>query len=190
VSKQWKPGKKTVALEPAARPSRIRRDPVPAQKKVEPVSREREILGGVAGVVLFATAICAVIIGIAATIYIRAEDPAEASHFGQCYNAFGPNCVIDASTIRAGGETVRIAGIDTPSIQDAQCEAERTRGIDAAVRLANLLNSGKVSVGRASSDASGHEVRSVEAGDRNVGEAMIAMGIAHPSGEGAPGWCG
>ena len=78
MSKQWKPGKKTVALEAAVRPSRIRRDPVPAQKKVEPVSREREILGGVAGVLLFAAAICAVIIGIAATVYIRAEDPAEA----------------------------------------------------------------------------------------------------------------
>ena len=85
---------------------------------------------------------------------------------------------------------MRIAGIEAPSIQDAQCEAERTRGIDAAVRLVNLLNSGKVSVGPASRDASGREVRSVEVGSRDVGEAMIAMGIAHRSGEAGPGWCG
>ena len=58
MSKHWNPGKKTVELSLEPRPSRIRRNPVPvqvlAERKVKPVSSEREIWLGMTGVVLFA----------------------------------------------------------------------------------------------------------------------------------------
>ena len=51
MSRHWKPSKKTVELQPAARPSRIRRDPVRLdEKKVQEVSEERELWGGISGV--------------------------------------------------------------------------------------------------------------------------------------------
>lgn len=196
MSKHWKPGKKTVVLEPAARPSRIRRDPVrrPSEaelKQVEVKSREREMWGGVSGILLFALAFTVLIIGLAVATVLR-DDPdaaARARHFGQCFNEFGPNCVIDAGTIRVGGETVAIAGMQVPSIQGAQCEAERSRGISAAVELAGLLNSGPVSLGGTSRDPSGREVRSVQVGGRDVGEAMVSAGMARDYAS-SGNWCG
>lgn len=199
MSRPWNPRKQTVSLDRGAAPqvSRIRRDPVVRLSEVDIAKadaskREREMWGGVTGVVLFAAAIFVLVIGAAVATVLRDDPDAEAKarYFGQCYNAFGPNCVIDANTIRAGGETVRIAGMEAPSIQDPQCEAERGRGIDAAVRLANLLNSGKVTLGAASRDTSGREVRTIDVNGRNVGEAMIGMGIAHPADQTAKGWCG
>ena len=196
MSKHWNPGKKTVVLEPAARPSRIRREPVrrPSEaelKRVEVSSREREMLGGVTGILIFALALAVLIIGVSIATVFR-DDPdaaARARHFGQCFNEFGPNCVVDAGTVRIGGQTVAIAGMQAPSIQGAQCEAERTRGISAAVGLAALLNSGPVSLGGTSRDPNGREVRSVQVGGRDVGEAMVSMGLARDYAS-SGNWCG
>jgi hypothetical protein len=71
VSKNWKPGKKTVELQPAARPSRIRRDPVPADKQAGNgnltwESSEREIWLAMLGVLLFAVAIDIIVVAISA----------------------------------------------------------------------------------------------------------------------------
>ena len=72
MSKDWTPKKSTVALEqpqePQPRPSRIRRDPVPALKPGDPqlrwFSSEQETWIVVIGVVLFALAFAALSIGI------------------------------------------------------------------------------------------------------------------------------
>ena len=62
--------KKTVELQAEARPSRIRREPVPvaesADKKLNFRSNEREIWLAILGIVLFALAIDLVIVGISA----------------------------------------------------------------------------------------------------------------------------
>jgi hypothetical protein len=47
--------------------------------------------------------------------------------------------VIDANTVRRGGETWRIVGLVAPGIHGAQCEAERAHGIRAAARLVELF---------------------------------------------------
>ena len=62
MSKHWKPAKKAVELGPPVRPSRIRRDPVRLEKKVEAISEEREIAGGVVGVLAVAAALAALIV--------------------------------------------------------------------------------------------------------------------------------
>lgn len=68
MSRESKIRKKTVELEGAPRPSRIRRDPVPDQPRglagVDWGSREWEIRLALAGMVLFALALWAVTIGI------------------------------------------------------------------------------------------------------------------------------
>jgi hypothetical protein len=61
VSKQFKPGRTLV--EPRA-PSRIRRDPVRDEKEAFWRSREWEIRLSVAGIVLFALALCTIWVGI------------------------------------------------------------------------------------------------------------------------------
>lgn len=67
MSRKWTPKKKTVEMDAAARPSRIRRDPPAAavpQKALQPFSTEREARIVVIGVLLFALAFFILSIGI------------------------------------------------------------------------------------------------------------------------------
>lgn len=194
MSKHWNPKRQTVALQPAPRPSRIRRDPAlvkPIEKQVVPPSREQEMVGGAAGIILFAITVVVVVIGISmATIFH--EDPAvaaRAAQFGQCYNAEGQNCVLDGDTIYFQGQKVEIAGLETPKIQDAKCDDERNRGIDSAIRLAALLNSGKVTIAGNVGEADGQVRAKVEVDGQDVGIAMIKAGAARESGSVPPSWC-
>jgi endonuclease YncB( thermonuclease family) len=199
VSKHWKPGGQTALVrpsrirrEPALAPgSRIRRAPPPVQKKVEPPSEEREIIGGIAGVVLLAFSIAALIVGISVATIFR-NDPAAAARamrFGQCYNAPGPNCVLDGDTIEFAGEKLQIAGIEAPKIDGARCSNERERGIEAAVRLAYLLNKGKVATAGQVAGPDGQTRTKVEVDGLDVGVAMVNAGVARDSGEGPGDWC-
>ena len=168
----------------------MRIEPAVSLAKAEAISSEREVWGGVAGVLLFAGALVVLAVGISAATIFH-DDPAAAARearYGQCYNS-GPNCVIDGGTIRVAGRKVAIAGVEAPGIPDARCEAERARGIDAAVRLADLLNTGKVTVGGPLRDASGREVRKVRVGGEDVGAALVDAGVVGSS-DGTPqDWC-
>ena len=189
MSKHWKPGKKTVALNPAPRPSRIRREPVqlnpnaPAARRQRPINyREIELYGGIVGILVFAALIAAMVIGLAVFTVFHDDPEAEARamQFSQCYNAQGPNCVLDGSTIYADNQRVEIAGIDAPGIRDAKCDVEHDRGIEAASQLALLLNSGPVSIGKPYRDSiTGRTVRKVEVKGRDVALTMIGQNMAH-----------
>lgn len=192
MSKHWTPAKPTVALKT----SRIRRDPVrlgnatPAAPRTAVRSREQEMWGGVIGIVLMAAALVLLIVGVSlATIFH--DNPAadaRALQYDQCYTG-SQNCVADAGTISVAGEKAVIAGIDAPRIRDAQCPAERDRGIDAAVRLANRLNSGAVTLGAPFRDPYGRLVRSVAVKGQDVGQWMIAAGIAREYLGQHSSWC-
>lgn len=199
MSKHWTPAGKALAPKPSRirrEPVRIRREPVRLPtaaelKKAEALSREREIWGGIAGILLIAAALVAVIVGISIATFVR-DDPAAAARarqFGQCYNAFGANCVVDGATIYVAGDKVRIAGMITPAIQDSRCADERTRGIAAAERLADLLNRGSVTVGPTFRDETGREVRKVEVKGEDVAQKMIDANLARPL-TGNTDWCG
>ena len=153
-------------------------------------SREREIWGGVAGVLLLAAALVVIIVGVSiATIFH--DDPAanaQIRQFGQCYNG-GPNCVVDGNTIYVGGDRIGIAGVDAPGIQDARCERERERGIDTATRLAELLNAGSVTVSKPFRDPYGRQVQSVEVKGQDVADRMIRAGIAREYLGQKRSWC-
>lgn len=193
MSKPWTPPRHTAKL----RKSRIRREPVRLssdprkERKVEAISLERQLWGGVTGILLIAGALVALAVGISiATFsnYDAAAAAAEAARFGQCYNSAGPNCVLDGDTIYVEREKVRIAELEVPKIQGAQCPDERSRGIDAALRVAELLNSGKVTLSAPIQTSSG-TLRKVFVNGDDVAPTMIASGLARPSGGDEPGWC-
>jgi len=200
VSKHWKPGKTTVQLSaagrPAARPSRIRREPValnanvPAKPQRPLNYRERELFFGIAGILIFGTLIAAGIIALSIFTVFR-DDPAadaRATQFNQCYAAAGPNCVLDGGTIYLAGERVEIAGIDAPKIAEARCDREHDRGTEAATELALLLNGGRVSIGAPFRDSTGRSVRKVEVNGRDVALRMIGQDLAHEANSGLA-WC-
>ena len=190
MSKPWKPGKETVPL----RPSRIRRDPVRLDKldKVEakPWSREREMWGALAGVVLIAAGCAALMVGVSQVT--NSKEPAEASavlRFEHCRTGNQPDCIVDGDTFLMGGETVEVAGIDAPEIRGSGCREESRRGIQAAVRLKDLLNRGPVTLASSGRDSSGRLVRKVEVNGMDVGTAMVATGFARGLGAGSGSWC-
>ena len=194
MSKPWTPPRHTAKFKP----SRIRRAPVQlvpdvpgkARKPVRLSDRE-QMWFGVTGVVLMAAAVAAVVMGIAIFTFTR-DDPdaaARADRFAQCYDAYGSNCVLDGDTITVAGQKMQIAGITAPAIQGAQCDDERTRGIDAAVRLADLLNSGQVTVSRPFRDEYGRVVQSVQVKGEDVGQRLMDAGIARKYEGTKPNWC-
>jgi len=194
VSKHWNPRRPTVVIKP----SRIRRQPVrlvesmtPDKPRTAVRTREQELWGSVAGVLLFALVIVVAIAGIAAATMIHEDPTADARErqFHQCYSG-GQNCVLDPATIYVAGEKVAIAGIDAPRIRDAQCPEEQSRGIEAAVRLAAFLNGGSVTLSDPFRDPDGRTVRKVSVNDRDAGQWMIAAGLARQDLGQRSSWCG
>jgi len=185
----------------AVRASRIRRDPVRVEpvrvmtmselRRAEAKAREREMWGGLGGVALFGAGIAAaaVVLGVITYSSFDPKTAVQAARFDQCYAAEGGNCVADGDTIYIHGEKVQIAGIEAPAIQDAKCEAERSRGIDAATRLPDLLNGGNVTVSRSFRDQGGRAVRYVLVNGDDVGERMLSEGLARRAGSSEPDWC-
>ena len=193
MSKHWSPPAR--AAKP--KPSRIRREPVrlvpdaPAAATRKPVrlSDSEQMWFGVTGVLIFAAAI--VVLTVAAAIFTFTRDEpaaAQGPRFAQCYNANGSDCVQNGDTITVGGQRVEIAGIVAPAIQGAHCDAERDKGIEAAMGLASLLNRGLVTVSPPARDYSGRVAQTVQVNGTDVGQSMINLGLARPD-DSNRGWC-
>ena len=110
--------------------------------------------------------------------------------------------VIDGDTLRVRARVwlgqdvetaVRIAGIDTPELRGAACEAERRLAEAARGRLAALLDGGAVRLREIEHGTfAGRVVARVETADgHDVGEPLLADGLARRyGGQGARGpWC-
>ncbi|MGE5562395.1 MAG: thermonuclease family protein [Bacillota bacterium] len=174
------------------RPSRIRRDPLLSgnadPKKVEVMSREREMWLGVFGVALFGVVIATLTVSF--SVITGHDDAAAASvsltRFGACEG--GPNCVVDGDTIRIAGSTVRIAGMEAPDVQSPHCDAEAERGAQAIDKLTTLLNSGKVTTGGNVSVGDGVVRTRVLVDGKDVGAAMVDAGVARKPGSDLD-WC-
>ena len=193
--KHWNPGQEPVRVKgskirrDSAQVSRIRREPPPVAKK--PVARRsdtKETWLGVAGVLSLAAALAMVIVGISIFTFFKSGPVEVSPRFGQCYNGEASNCVSDGDTAFINGEKVEIAGLVAPEIRGAQCDAERSRGIDAAMGLAALLNSGPVAVGAPFQDELGRTVQTVKAGNKDVGRALIDANLALRVGK-KKSWC-
>lgn len=103
---------------------------------------------------------------------------------------------VDGDTVTLGRERIRIANIDTPEIHHAQCDAEKRLGMVAKRRMAELLASGEVVVRRGdpatgrAKDRYGRTLATIAVAGQDVGDLMIAEGVARPwTGKRHP-WCG
>ena len=103
--------------------------------------------------------------------------------------------VIDGDTFENSttSERIRLANIDTPETHErAQCVAERQAGeraTQAARRLLAETHSVNINrVGR--TDRYGRTIAYVRLDGRDMGEALIAMGLARPWRGRREPWCG
>ena len=112
--------------------------------------------------------------------------------FGFCHSGGGINCVVDGDTFYIGGDKVRIAGIDAPETHPPRCAEEAQLGNAATERLQALLNSGAVTMTSIDRDRDvyGRLLRNVQVDGADVGEALIADGVAREYESGRRGWCG
>jgi endonuclease YncB( thermonuclease family) len=103
----------------------------------------------------------------------------------------GAITVIDGDTFKLGSETIRIAGIDAPETHPPRCMEEARLGLAATEALRDLLSSGTVSLSDSGADHDqyGRLLRNVAVDGRDVGQAMIASGMARPFGAGRKPWC-
>lgn len=95
-------------------------------------------------------------------------------------------CVLDGSTILYAGRKVRIADIDAPAIAEAKCDAERSRGGDAKLRLREILSEGDVSLVAAKGEGRHIVLRD----GRSIGGRLVQEGFAKPWTGRHQSWCG
>ena len=179
------------------KPSRIRRQPVQlvpdvpkaAVRKPVRLSDREQMWFGVTGVLIMAAALVVLIVAAAIFTFTRDDPAAEAPAFPQCYASGGSNCVLDGDTIYFGGQRVEMAGIAAPAIQGAQCDAERDKGIAAAMGLAALLNRGQVTVSPPSRDFYGRIAQTVEVNGVDVGQTLSDQGLVRTYDGTKPNWC-
>lgn len=102
-------------------------------------------------------------------------------------------CVLDGGTILYAGRKVRIADIDAPAIAEAGCDAERSRGGDAKLRLREILNEGDVtlaSVKGGSAGGAGAASHLVLRNGQSIGHRLVREGFARPWTGRHQSWCG
>jgi len=98
--------------------------------------------------------------------------------------------IIDGDTISIGGQRIRIANIDAPETHPSRCPEEARLGLAATQKLRELLRSGSVTMSGTGHDQYGRELRYVQVDGQDVGETMIAAGLARSySGGKKQGWC-
>lgn len=119
------------------------------------------------------------------------QNEAIRASFGLCFTGGGRNCVVDGDTFWIGGEKVRIAGIDAPETHPSRCPQEAALGSQATTMLRDLLNGGAITLTRIDRDRDsyGRLLRNVAVDGQDVGEAMIAAGVAREYGGGRQPWC-
>lgn len=113
------------------------------------------------------------------------------AHFTHCHSGGDTDCVVDGDTFYLAGAKVRIAGIDAPETHPPRCAREARLGRQATETLHALLNSGAVTmtgIGR-DRDTYGRLLRNVAVDGRDVGQAMIAAGVAREYKLGRRSWC-
>lgn len=86
--------------------------------------------------------------------------------------------------------TARLVGFDTPEVKDPKCHAEAALGKRATERLRALVKSGPVEMYRLGHDKYGRELVTLTVAGRDVGEVLVAEGLAHAyHGGSRGGWC-
>lgn len=117
--------------------------------------------------------------------------PAAATEsFGFCGEGTHFNCVLDGNTFWVRGAKIRIADIETPSIDPPACPEAKNRGTAAKLRLLALLNQGAFTLQPSASEADrdGVKFRTLYRQGRSLGMEMVGEGLAQPAGS-HKSWC-
>ena len=88
------------------------------------------------------------------------------------------SCVVDGNTFWYGGEFMRLKAVNPPATQVACATSTADAARD---RLMKLLNTGEIFVFRYGTDAEGHTLTQVLVEGKEVGQTLIAEGLAQPS---------
>lgn len=98
------------------------------------------------------------------------------------------SCVVDGDTFWFGGEKFRLAGIDAPEVTEPCIEA-RILAARSAERLRALLSTGEPSIARAGADRYGRTLAAFSVGGRDLGDQLVAEGLARPWPGRKVEWC-
>jgi micrococcal nuclease len=96
------------------------------------------------------------------------------------------SCVIDGNTFWYGGEFMRLQAINPPAPKVACVGGTAEAARD---RLMTMLNGGEIFVFRYGTDAEGHTLSRVLFEGRDIGERLIAEGLAQPSTSSTGAFC-
>lgn len=120
---------------------------------------------------------------------LASASPIAAVDYDVCGTAKRITCVVDGDTFWVRGEKVRIINIDAPEIQHAKCDAERRLGMVTRQRLGELLSGGRLWLGRDGTDREGRTLALVRVNGNDLGEVLIAEGLARPWEGSRKEWC-
>lgn len=104
----------------------------------------------------------------------------ESARFDICFGPVRHNCVVDGDTFWYSGRKIRIADINTPELEGAECDYERQLGQRAKARLRTLLNQGSFSLEHIDRDQDrfGRDLRIVTRNGESLGDILVAEGLA------------
>lgn len=100
-------------------------------------------------------------------------------------------CIVDGDTIWLQGVNLRLESYDTPEPYNDICggRAEVALAHQASARLQQLLNSNAFTVETHDEDRYGRVLATIRIGGRDVGDILIAEGLARSWPNGREFWC-
>ncbi len=115
--------------------------------------------------------------------------PAQA--IDKCGSGKRVTCVVDGDTLWFKGEKIRMMGYDTPEPTTGICggDTEKRLAARASKRLIQLLNNNAFTIERDGKDRYGRTLAVISVGGRNVGDILIAEGLARSWPDGPEFWC-
>lgn len=102
--------------------------------------------------------------------------------------------IIDGDTIEVEGETVRILNIDAPELHHSGCDAEKRLAVLARKRVRELIGDGSALTllrgdGNRMTDRHGRTLARVLVNGADIGDALVADGLARPWEGKRRSWC-
>lgn len=99
------------------------------------------------------------------------------------------NCVVDGDTFWLEGEKYRIANIDTPELK-GKCKAEQAMALRARQRLAEMVNDRPIQIEASGKDRYGRRLVMITDVSGDLGQRLVAEGLAEVWGGAFIDWCG
>ncbi|MFV2038386.1 MAG: thermonuclease family protein [Paracoccaceae bacterium] len=109
----------------------------------------------------------------------------------KCGSGTRVTCVVDGDTLWLNGEKIRMIGYDTPEPMVGICGGQREKQLAALAtgRLIELLNENDATISRSGQDKYGRTLATIRIGGTDVGDILIAEGLARSWPNGTEFWC-